>query len=107
MNNQIFPHVVEVITTLNESEFFETNPFVDPDLLCKKFILALHVKSSNEGEFTKLTEEEFIDVVNETIQESLDETLLSLSDKGAIQWGVNSDGEFTVSKNPDFNIEEL
>lgn len=107
MNNQIFHHVVELITTLKETDFFEDHPFADEDVLCKKLIMALLEKSNREGEFTRLDEEEFVDVVNETIQETIDETIRSLSDKGAIQWRVRPGGELAISKNPDFNMDEI
>ena len=107
MNNQIFHHVVELVTALKETDFFEDHPFADQDILCKKLIMALLEKSSREGEFTKLDEEEFVDVVNSTIQESINETISSLSDKGAIQWKVRPGGELVISKNPDFNMDEI
>ena len=54
-----------------------------------------------------LTDAEFIEVCNEVNGEAIAKTIGDLVQKGAVNMGINEDGEIVYSANKNFDINEL
>ena len=95
-----------IIDTLKDNEFFEENPFVGETELLQKLKEKMQYKLETENEML-LTDKEFVETCNEVAGESINDTLGSLIDKGALNMGINEDGDIVYSANPDFDIDKL
>lgn len=95
-----------IIETLEEHGFFEENVFVEPDSLKLSLQRRMQRKWEEEEEIL-LSDKEFTDVCNTEIQNRISQTLSDLVDKGAIDMGVNTDGEIVYSANKNFDINKL
>ena len=102
-NSQIFNRTVEMVTTLREARFFDENPLIDEDLLIKKMITTMQENYANTEEIG-ITERDFLKIVDEVAGESLESTLISLSEKGALVMSVNEKGELAYGRNPNFEF---
>lgn len=109
---QILSEIIEIsnemIDTLDSEGFFnETgNPFVER--LPLKIILQNRMQRKwEEQNEMLLTEDEFIECVQSTTTESINNTLGGLVEKGALNMGVRVDGEIVYSANKDFDINDL
>jgi hypothetical protein len=106
----ILTEIVEVsnsiVDTLEETGFFNKHVFVEKKPLKIKLQEAMQRKWEQENQML-LTDREFLKVCDEVMHETLGETLSNLVDKGALNMGVNENGEITYSSNPDFDIDNL
>ena len=106
----ILTEIVEVsnsiIDTLEETGFFNEHVFVEKIPLKLKLQEAMQRKWEQENQML-LTDKEFLKVCDEVMHEALGETLGGLIDKGALNMGINENGEITYSSNPDFDIDNL
>lgn len=106
IQNEIIEVSNQMIDTLTESGFFEESPFLDEDTL-KKVLQTKMLQKLQTGEDYVLDEREFLDAVNETISQTVSNTLTDLVEKGAVNMGVDETGEIVYSANKDFNTDEL
>jgi len=108
---EILPEIIEVsermIDTLEENAFFEDSPFLSVDILKKNLQNQMQLKYHSENEDFILTDSEFLQCVNNSISECVSDTLTDLVDKGAINMGIDTDGEIVYSANKDFNPDDL
>lgn len=95
-----------IIGTLKESEFFEEHPFVGEVELSQRLKEKMQDKWETENEML-LTDAEFVETCNEVMHESLNETIGTLLDKGALDMSIGKGGDIYYSANPDFNIDKL
>ena len=107
---EILTDIIEVsnsiIGTLEENDFFKENIFVGKRELKRKIQERMQRKWEQENEML-LTDKEFIEICNEVSGEAIGETLGTLVDKGALDMGVDENGEIYYSANPDFEIKNL
>lgn len=106
IQNEIIEVSNQMIDTLTESGFFEESPFLDEDAL-KKVLQTKMLQKLQKGEDYILDENEFLEAVNETISQTVSNTLTDLVEKGAVNMGVDETGEIVYSANKDFNTDEL
>ncbi len=106
IQNEIIEVSNQMIYTLNESGFFEESPFLDEDTL-KKVLQSKMIEKIQKGEDYILDEQEFLNAINETISQTVSNTLTDLVEKGAVNMGVDETGEIVYSANKDFNTDEL
>ncbi len=107
---EIIPEIIELsnemIDTLDEAGFFESNPFIERLPLKRKFQYTMQRKWEEQNEI-HLTEDECENVKKETLSDSVANTIEDLVVKGALNMSVGSDGEINYSANKNFNFDEL
>ena len=98
----------EIIDSLDEQGFFEDNqnPFVERLPLKRMMQTKMQRKWEEQNEML-LTEDEFIECVNLVAKNSIGNALESLVDKGALNMGIDSEGEIVYSANKDFDLKNL
>jgi hypothetical protein len=98
----------QIIDTIDEQGFFndKETPFVERLPLKKMLQNKMQRKWEEENEML-LTESEFIECVNLVASDSISNTLESLVDKGALNMGIDTDGEIVYSANKDFDLNDL
>lgn len=96
----------EIVDTLEQTGFFEETPFVERLPLKIKLQEKMQRKWEQENEMM-LTDAEFIEVCNEVNGEAIAKTIGDLVQKGAVNMGINEDGEIVYSANKNFDINEL
>jgi hypothetical protein len=106
----ILPEIIavsnEMIDTLDESEFFEGNPFIERLPLKRKLQIAMQRKWEQEGDMY-LTDAECEIVMQEVLSDSVGDTIESLVDKGALNMNIDTDGTILYKVNKDFNFDQL
>jgi len=106
----ILPEIIEVtndmIDTLDESGFFENNPFIER-LPLKRKLQHLMQRRWEEFDDYRLSWEEVENVMKEVVNDSVAKSIEDLVDKGALDMSIGADGEIRYSANKDFNIDEL
>jgi hypothetical protein len=95
----------QIVNTLEETDFFEENQFIDRLPLKRALQIAMQRKWEQENEML-LSDKEFLDVCNNVSNNGIAETIENLVDKGALNMSVNKDGEILYSSNKDFNWDE-
>jgi hypothetical protein len=107
---EILSEIIEVsnqmIDTLDEAGFFDENVFIQRLPLKRKLQVAMQRKWEQESDMI-LTDNEFISICNETLEESVASTIEGLVDKGALDMSVDSNGDILYSRNKDFNSDDL
>ncbi len=107
---EILSEIIEVsnqmIDTLDEAGFFDENVFIQRLPLKRKLQVAMQRKWEQESDMI-LTDNEFISICNETLEESVANTIEGLVDKGALDMSVDSNGDILYSRNKDFNSDDL
>ena len=106
----ILPEIIalsnEMIDLLDEAKFFEGNPFIERLPLKRKLQIAMQRKWEQEFEM-HLTDLEVEKIMQETLSDSVGDTIESLVQKGALNMSIGSDGEIVYSANKDFNFDDL
>ena len=106
----ILPEIIEVtnqmIDTLDDSGFFENNPFIER-LPLKRKLQYLMQRRWEEFDDYRLSWEEVENVMKEVVNDSVSKSIEDLVDKGALDMSIGADGEIRYSANKDFNIDEL
>ena len=106
----ILPEIIEVtnemIDTLDDSGFFENNPFIER-LPLKRKLQYLMQRRWEEFDDYRLSWEEVENVMKEVVNDSVSKSIEDLVDKGALDMSIGEDGEIRYSANKDFNIDEL
>ena len=106
----ILPEIIEVtnemIDTLDDSGFFENNPFIER-LPLKRKLQHLMQRRWEEFDDYRLSWEEVENVMKEVVNDSVAKSIEDLVDKGALDMSIGADGEIRYSANKDFNIDEL
>ena len=106
----ILPEIIEVtnemIDSLDESKFFENNPFIER-LPLKRKLQNLMQRRWEEFYDYRLSWEEVENVMKEVVNDTVSNTIEDLVDKGALDMSIGADGEIRYSANKDFNIDEL
>ena len=106
----ILPEIIEVtnemIDALDESGFFENNPFIER-LPLKRKLQHLMQRRWEEFDDYRLSWEEVENVMKEVVNDSVAKSIEDLVDKGALDMSIGADGEIRYSANKDFNIDEL
>lgn len=105
-NKKIVKIATDMISSLKESNFFEENLFVDESKLLQQLKERMQRKWQISGEMV-LNENEFSEICLILMQESIQDTICGLVDKGAIQMSVGETGEIYYSANPDFELDKL
>jgi len=95
----------QIVRELSLSGFFEENPFIDKAELKKKLQRRMQKKWEATGQMV-LSENEFLHVSNEVVEDNVSKTLTELVDKGALDMGVNGEGDITFSINKDFDFDK-
>ena len=95
----------QIVSTLEETEFFEEHQFIDRLPLKRALQIAMQRKWEQEDDML-LTDNEFLDVCNSVSNSGIAETIENLVDKGALNMSVNKDGEILYSANKNFNWDE-
>jgi hypothetical protein len=95
----------QIISTLQETEFFEENQFIDRLPLKRALQNRMQRKWEQEEEIF-LTDEEFLEVCNLVSNNGIAETIEDLVDKGALNMSVNESGEILYSSNKDYKWDE-
>jgi hypothetical protein len=54
-----------------------------------------------------LSDEEFVNVCNETMEACVNTTIMDLVEKGALDMSVNENGEILYSNNKNFDFDSL
>ncbi len=107
---EILSEIIEVsnqmIDTLDEAGFFDENVFIERLPLKRKLQVAMQRKWEQESVMI-LTDNEFIGICNETLKDSVANTIEDLVDKGALDMSVDSNGDILYSRNKDFNSDNL
>jgi len=107
---EILPEIIEtsdkMINVLEKNGFFNDNHMLNTNQLKYALQVAMQRKWEQENEMI-LTDIEFLKVCNDEIGKSIGETLQSLVEKGAINMGVDSNGEIVYSINPEFDTFKL
>ena len=98
----------QIIDTMDEQGFFndKETTFVERLPLKKMLQNKMQRKWEEENEML-LTESEFIECVNLVASDSISNTLESLVDKGALNMGIDTEGEIVYSANKDFDLNDL
>lgn len=96
----------EIVNTLDSTDFFESNPFIEKIDLKRNLQIAMQRKWEQQNEMI-LSDSEFHSVCNDTVMDSIGESLSELVKKGAIKMSVDSDGEILYSINSEFNKDDL
>ena len=96
----------QIISTLEENDFFIENPFIDQQPLKRALQIAMQRKWEQEEEMF-LTEDEFLDVCQSVSNNEIANTIESLVDKGALNMSVDENGEILYSANKDFDFDKL
>jgi hypothetical protein len=104
--NEIIEVSNQIIDTLDEHEFFEENVFIERLQLKRNFQITMQRKWEQENNMF-LTDAEFLKVCNETMEVTINNTIMDLVDKGALDMSVNEDGEILYSNNKNFNYDNL
>lgn len=90
-----------IVDTLEETEFFEENHFVDRIPLKRALQIKMQQKWEQENDMF-LTDEEFLQVCNLVSNNGIAKTIEDLIDKDALNMSVNEDGEILYSANKDY-----
>lgn len=98
----------QIIDTIDEQGFFDDNqtPFVERLPLKRMLQNKMQRKWEEQNEML-LTESEFIECVNFVASDSINNALESLVDKGALNMGIDTEGEIVYSANKDFDLNDL
>lgn len=104
--NEIIEVSNQIIDTLDENEFFDENVFIERLKLKRNFQIAMQRKWEQENEMY-LSDDEFLKVCNETMEACVNNTIMDLVDKGALDMSVNANGEILYSNNKNFNFNNL
>ena len=86
-----------MVDVLNEEGFFEEHTLIHPSDLRVALQIKMQRKWEQEDNMY-LTDNEFLDVCNELITESINEGLSTLVESGHVAVAVNPDGELVYSK---------
>jgi hypothetical protein len=95
----------QIINSLEETEFFEENQFIDR-LPLKRALQNRMQRKWEQSEDIFLTDTEFLEVCNLVSNIGIGETIENLVDKGALNMSVNEDGEILYSANKDYEWEK-
>lgn len=95
----------QIVDTLEETEFFEENLFIDRIPLKRALQIAMQRKWEQTEEMM-LTDDEFLEVCNEVNANSIGKTIEDLVDKGALNMSIAEDGEILYSANKDYQFED-
>ena len=104
--NEIIEVSNQIIDTLDENEFFDENVFIERLKLKRNFQIAMQRKWEQENEMY-LSDDEFLKVCNETMEVCVNNTIMDLVDKGALDMSVNANGEILYSNNKNFNWDNF
>ena len=96
----------QIMDSLEESDFFLENPFIEQIPLKRALQIRMQQKWEQEEDIF-LTDEEFLDVCQNVSNNEIANTIESLVDKGALNMSVNEDGEILYSANKDFQFDKL
>lgn len=106
----ILSEIIEVsnqmIDTLDENEFFDENVFIERLPLKRNIQTAMQRKWEQQNEMY-LSDEEFVMVCNETMENCVNNTIMDLVEKGALDMSVSPDGEILYSNNKNYNWDTL
>lgn len=106
----ILSEIIEVshnmVDTLDENGFFESNPFIERLPLKRKLQEAMQRKWEQEEDIY-LTDSEFENVCKSTMEDCVSTTIEDLVDKGALDMSIGEDGEIQYSANKDFDFDKL
>jgi hypothetical protein len=102
--NEIIEVSEQIVNSLEETEFFEENQFIDRIPLKRALQIAMQRKWEQEDDMF-LTDEEFLEVCNNVSNNGIGKTIEDLVDKGALNMSVNEDGEILYSANKDYEWE--
>jgi hypothetical protein len=106
----ILSEIIEVsnqmIDTLDENEFFDENVFIERLPLKRNLQTAMQRKWEQQNEMY-LSDEEFVMACNETMENCINNTIMDLVDKGALDMSVSPDGEILYSNNKNYNWDTL
>jgi hypothetical protein len=95
----------QIMDSLEESDFFLENPFIEQIPLKRALQIRMQQKWEQEEDIF-LTDEEFLDVCQNVSNNEIANTIESLVDKGALNMSVNEDGEILYSANKDYQWEK-
>lgn len=104
--NEIIEVSNQMIDTLDENEFFEENVFIERLKLKRNIQAAMQRKWEQQNEMY-LSDEEFVSVCNETMEACVNNTIMDLVEKGALDMSVNENGEILYSNNKNFDFDSL
>lgn len=93
----------QMIESIKETDFLQTNVFVGENELREKLVKRISEKAEEFGEY-RLSQEEFVSVVEEVHLEAINKTLIDLVEKGAVRMSVSENGEILYSRDKDFLI---
>ena len=106
----ILPEIIEVtnemIDALDESGFFENNPFIER-LPLKRKLQHLMQRRWEEFDDYHLSWEEVEGVMQDVLNDSVSNTLEDLVDKGAINMSISEEGDIIYSANKNFDFDNL
>ena len=86
-----------MVDVLNEEGFFEEHKLIHPSDLRVALQIKMQRKWEQENNMY-LTDNEFLDVCNELVTESVSNGLATLIESGHVAVAVNPDGELVYSK---------
>jgi len=86
----------EIIATLKEENFFEETPFIN-ELELKRELQKYMQYNWEQTNSMQLSDEQFIQIVNDLISEGVSNGLSDLIESGHVQAGVNPNGEIVYS----------
>jgi hypothetical protein len=86
----------EIIDTLKEEKFFEETPFIKP-LALKRELQKQMQYNWEQTNSMQLEDWQFLEIVNDLIADSVNNSLLDLIESGHVQSAVNPDGELCYS----------
>ena len=95
----------QIVNSLEQTEFFEENQFIDRIPLKRALQKRMQQKWEEEEEMF-LSDEEFLEVCNLVSNNGISETIEDLVDKGALNMSVSEDGEILYSANKDYEWEK-
>lgn len=106
----ILPEIIEVtnemIDALDESGFFENNPFIER-LPLKRKLQNLMQRRWEEFDDYHLSWDEVEGVMQDVLNDTVSNTLEDLVDKGAINMSISEEGDILYSANKDFDFDNL
>ena len=86
-----------MVDVLHEEGFFDEHTLIHPSDLRVALQIKMQRKWEQENEMY-LTDDEFLEVCNEVVTESVSEGLSTLIESGHVAVGVNPNGELVYSK---------
>jgi hypothetical protein len=103
--NEIIEASNHMIDSLEESDFFLENPFIEQISLKRALRIKMQRKWEQEDDMF-LNDDEFLEVCQSVSNNEIGKTIEDLVDKGALNMSVNEDGEILYSANKDYKFED-